>query len=61
MDDSTIRGLLGVAIGVTLFLMGYVKGRSQGIHSTVDHIIKIGILSIDENGNIIAGPKLRNK
>lgn len=61
MDDLTIRGLTGVAIGVTLFLMGYARGRRQGLHSAVDYMFKIGILSVDEKGNIVAGPKLRNK
>lgn len=56
-----MRGLFGVVIGVTLFLMGYVKGRSQGVHSAVDYMVKMGILTIDEKGNIVAGPALRNK
>jgi hypothetical protein len=61
MDESTLRGLVGVAIGITLFLMGYFRGRRRGVHSAVDYMVKTGVLDINEQGHIIAGPNLRNK
>lgn len=61
MDESTLRGLVGVAIGVTLFLMGYFRGRRRGIHSAVDHMVRTGVLDVNAQGHIIAGPNLRNK
>ena len=65
MDDATIRGLAAVAIGIVLFLMGYFRGSKSGVKSgvsaAVEHMFTAGLLATDKDGNIIAGPKLKDK
>ena len=61
MDDATVRGLTAVAIGIVLFLMGRHHGKSQGITTAVDHMLKTGMLGVNKEGHIIAGPKLKDK
>jgi|TARA_B110000503_G_C6932854_1_gene323554 hypothetical protein len=61
MDDITVRGLVGVSIGIILFLMGYSKGSKSGVSAAVEHMFKLGLLATDTNGNIVAGPKLKHK
>lgn len=61
MDDATVRGLTAVAIGIVLFLMGRHHGKRQGITTAVDHMLKTGMLGVNKEGHIIAGPKLKDK
>jgi|APGre2960657468_1045069.scaffolds.fasta_scaffold441055_1 hypothetical protein len=61
MDDATIRGLAAVAIGIVLFLMGYARGSKSGVSAAVEHMFTAGLLATDKDGNIIAGPKLKDK
>jgi hypothetical protein len=61
MDDATIRGLAAVAIGIVLFLMGYARGSKSGVAAAVEHMFTAGLLATDKDGNIIAGPKLKDK
>jgi len=59
--DGTTQGLIAASIGIIVFVMGYVKGTSTSTKRTIDTIINMGLLSVDDNGNLIAGPKLKNK
>lgn len=59
--DGTTQGLIAVGIGILLFLMGYVKGSRTASRRTLDAIIMLGLLEINEKGQLIAGPKLKNK
>jgi hypothetical protein len=61
VDDVTIRGLFGVSIGIILFLMGYFRGSKSGVSAAVEHMFTVGLLATDKDGNIIAGPKLKDK
>lgn len=59
--DGTTQGLIAASIGIVLFLMGYVKGSRNASKRTLDAIITLGLLDINENGQLIAGPKLKHK
>jgi len=59
--DGTTQGLIAVGIGILLFLMGYVRGSRTASRRTLDAIIMLGLLEINEKGQLIAGPKLKNK
>jgi hypothetical protein len=61
MDDATVRGLTAVAIGIVLFLMGLHHGKRQGVTTAVEYMLKTGMLGINKEGHIIAGPKLKDK
>lgn len=61
MDEATIRGLVAVAIGIVLFIMGHYHGKRRGVTTAVNYMFKIGWLSQDKEGHIIAGPKLKDK
>ena len=58
MDISTLQGLLASGIGLLLFAMGYWKGTHSGIQNAVESMFQMGVLAVDENDNIIAGPKV---
>lgn len=60
MDITTLQGLLASAIGILLFAMGYWKGQQNGIQGAVDSLFDLGILAIDEEQNVIAGPKIHS-
>jgi hypothetical protein len=60
MDISTLQGLLASAIGILLFAMGYWKGQQNGIQGAVDSLFELGILAIDEDKNVVAGPKINS-
>jgi hypothetical protein len=61
MDDATVRGLTAVAIGIVLFLIGRYQGKRQGVTTAVEYMLKTGVLGVDKEGHIIAGPKLKDK
>lgn len=61
MDDATIRGLAAATIGILLFLMGLHHGKRQGVTTAVEYMLKTGMLGINKEGHIIAGPKLKDK
>jgi hypothetical protein len=58
MDMSTLQGLLGAGIGILLFAMGYYKGTITGMKSAVESMFAMGVLAVDEQNNIIAGPQI---
>jgi hypothetical protein len=59
--DGTTQGMIASSIGIVLFLMGYVKGSRTASKRTLDTIIMLGLLDINEKGQLVAGPKLKNK
>lgn len=59
MDISTLQGLLASGIGILLFAMGYWKGTHNGIENAVESMFAIGVLAVDEDDNVIAGPELK--
>jgi hypothetical protein len=59
--DGTTQGMIASSIGIVLFLMGYVKGSRTASKRTLDVIIMLGLLDINEKGQLVAGPKLKNK
>lgn len=61
MDDATIRGIAAATIGIVLFLMGRYHGKRQGATIAVEYMIKSGMLDVNKEGHIIAGPKLKDK
>jgi hypothetical protein len=60
MDITVLQGIAASAIGIVLFLMGYYKGTRSGIQTAVQSMFDMGMLTIDKNNNIVAGPKLNN-
>ena len=58
MDISTLQGIAASVIGILLFLMGYWKGTTTGLQNAVQSMFDMGILAVDENDNVIAGPKV---
>lgn len=58
MDISTLQGLLAAGIGLLLFAMGYWKGTSNGIKNAVESMFAIGVLAVDDDNNVIAGPEI---
>jgi hypothetical protein len=58
MDISTLQGLLASGIGLLLFAMGYWKGTHNGVQNAVQSMFDMGVLAVDENDNVIAGPKV---
>ena len=58
MDIGTTQGLIAVSIGIVLFGMGYWKGNQTGLHNAVEALFKMGVLAVDENNEVIAGPKI---
>jgi hypothetical protein len=59
--DGTTQGMIASSIGIVLFLMGYVKGSRTASKRTLDAIIMLGLLDINQKGQLVAGPKLKNK
>lgn len=58
MDISILQGLLASGIGLLLFAMGYWKGTHNGITSAVESMFQMGVLAVDDNDNVIAGPEI---
>jgi hypothetical protein len=58
MDISILQGILASLIGILLFLMGYYKGAQTGMKNAVESMFKMGVLAVDEENNVVAGPKL---
>jgi hypothetical protein len=58
MDIGTLQGLLGAGIGILIFLMGYYKGTITGMKNTIDSMFAMGVLAVDEQNNVIAGPQI---
>jgi|TARA_B110000503_G_scaffold133573_1_gene211314 hypothetical protein len=59
MDFSTLSGLTASFIGILLFLMGFYKGKSKGIENAIQSMFTIGVLAVDADDNIIAGPEIK--
>ena len=59
--DGTTQGLIAAGIGIVIFVMGYLKGSMVSTKRTLDTIIGMGYLAVDNEGNLVAGPKLKNK
>jgi hypothetical protein len=38
--------------------MGYWKGTHNGVQNAVQSMFDMGVLAVDENDNVIAGPKV---
>ena len=58
MDIGTTQGLFAVGIGILLFGMGYWKGHQTGLKNAVDTLFKMGVLAVDKDDQVIAGPEL---
>jgi hypothetical protein len=58
MDMETTQGLFAVGIGIVLFGMGYWKGNQTGLQNAVEALFKMGVLAVDENDQVVAGPKI---
>lgn len=59
--DGTTQGMIAAGIGIIIFVMGYVKGSTVSTKRTLDTIISMGLLAFNDKGDLIAGPKLKNK
>ncbi len=59
--DGTTQGLIAASIGLLIFFMGYVKGSTTASKRTLDAISILGLPEINEKGQLVAGPKLKNK
>jgi hypothetical protein len=58
MDITILQGIAASIIGIVLFLMGYYKGTQSGVQTAVQSMFDMGVLAVDENNNVIAGPKV---
>jgi hypothetical protein len=58
MDIGTTQGLIAAGIGIVLFGMGYWKGNQTGLHNAVEALFKMGVLAVNENDEVVAGPKI---
>lgn len=58
MDVGTIQGLTAVGIGVLLCALGYWKGKSDGVSGAVEALFDMGVLAVDENDHVVAGPEI---
>ena len=55
------EGHIAVAICLFCTWLGYRQGKINGIASTLDSMIELKLLKILNNGEIVAGPKLKQK
>ena len=53
------EGYLAVAICLFCTWLGYKQGKRNGIECTVDSMIELKLLKILNNGEIVAGSKLK--
>ena len=58
MDMGTTQGLIAVGMGIVLFGMGYWKGNQTGLQNAVEALFKMGVLAVNENDEVVAGPKI---
>ena len=52
-----------VAVAICLFCtwLGFTQGKRSGIESTIDGMIKLKLLKVLKNGEIVAGSELKPK
>lgn len=53
------EGYLAVAICLFCTWLGYKQGKRNGIECTVDSMVELKLLKILNNGEIVAGSKLK--
>ena len=53
------EGYLAVAICLFCTWLGYKQGNRNGIECTVDSMVELKLLKILNNGEIVAGSKLK--
>ena len=58
MDIGIMQGLIAVGFGIIFFIMGHWKGHQTGLQNAVDTLFKMGVLAVDDNDQVIAGPEL---
>jgi len=61
MEIGTMQGLTAVTIGILLVVLGYWKGKHDGIAGAVESLFNMGVLAVDEDDNVIAGPEINKK
>lgn len=52
-----------IAVAICLFCtwLGYTQGKRNGIESTLDGMIRLKLLKVLDNGEIVAGSDLKQK
>lgn len=50
---------IAVALCLLCTWLGYRQGKMNGIESTLDSMIELKLLKVLNNGEIVAGPKLK--
>ena len=53
------EGYLAVAICLFCTWLGYKQGKRSGIECTVDSMVELKLLKVLNNGEIVAGSKLK--
>lgn len=53
------EGYIAVAICLFCTWLGYKQGKRNGIESTVDSMVALKLLKILNNGEVVAGSKLK--
>ena len=53
-----MQGPIAVGFGIIFFIMGHWKGHQTGLTNAVDTLFKMGVLAVDDNDQVIAGPEL---
>mgnify|MGYP000426693334 CR=1 FL=1 len=52
---------IAVAICLCCTWLGYTQGKRNGIESTLDGMIRLKLLKVLDNGEIVAGSDLKQK
>ena len=55
------EGYIAVAICLFCTWLGYTQGKRNGIESTLDGMIRLKLLKVLDNGEIVAGSDLKQK
>lgn len=53
------EGHIAVALCLLCTWLGYKQGKRNGIESTLDSMVELKLLKILNNGEIVAGPELK--
>ena len=55
------EGYIAIAICLFCTWLGYTQGKRNGIESTLDGMVKLKLLRVLDNGEIVAGSALKQK